>query len=108
MDNPIQQVLDAEQAAQDQIEHARLTAEESIARAQRMARVITERSEARTHRAIVAFEQRQTRAVTDEIHSLRKQRRTELRHHTSRIDAGLDDLADEVVDQFWPAMPAEG
>lgn len=107
MVNPIQSVLAAEQAAQEAIENARGEAEGLQMLARRRAREIIERSEARTHRAVLDFERRQNRAIKDEIHDLRNRRRLELRQLASRTDAMLAGLVDELVSEFWPAPPEQ-
>lgn len=105
MSNPIQSVLAAEKAAQEAIEKARGEAERLRMLARRRAREIIERSEARTHRAVLDFERRRNRAIKDEIHDLRNRRRQELRQLASRTDAMLAGLIDELVSEFWPAPP---
>ena len=107
MENPIQKVLAAEQAAQEQIENAREAAQKTLVSAQRKARATIERNEQRTHRAVQGFEHMQNRSVTEEIHRRRRQTREKLQLHTARIDDDLDNIVDEIVEQFWPAEPDE-
>lgn len=102
MSNPIQKVLASEQASQERIERAREEAEALVAEAQRRARAIVERSEKRTQSAVIRYERSRTRAITENIHRLRKERRHQLRSSISRIDARLDDIVEGVVERFWP------
>lgn len=102
MANPIRSVLSAEQSAQEQIGEARSAAEAAVKHARQRARSMIERSEIRTQQAVLRFERQRNRELINKIHQIRKRHRRQLQRQVVRLDAGLDDMVEEIVKRFWP------
>ena len=104
VENPIQQVLEAERAAKKQIDAARHQVASAIAAARRQAKAILSRNEARTQRVIERFEQQENKLLEAEAEKLRHASKRELDEYKTKLTNGFKQIIDETFKEFWPEL----
>ncbi len=106
MTNPIQQVLQAERVAQQELETARQHVETAIAEARQRAQAILARNDARTQDAIGRFEAHHTALLKAEADALKHTAEMELAADQTRLDEHFTKIIDETFADFWPLTKA--
>jgi hypothetical protein len=102
MTNPIQEVLDAQARAQEEIAAARRAAEERLVEARASAAVLQARNAERTRRAIRHAETRSEESIEREIGVIEEEARNLRERFLLMAERNLDDLVERTVDELWP------
>jgi vacuolar-type H+-ATPase subunit H len=100
--NPIQQVLEAEKRANEEIERERTHAAQTLSEARLWARNLMTRTERRLQRAIAPFEQSSAERRNEEARALRERVAHETRQRRREMESSLDAIVDEVFRHRWP------
>ena len=100
--NPIQQVLQAERAAQERIEQARRDAENVVSAARRRAKDILERNDDRTKRVLTAYEQRWNAELERKSEDLKRAAVRELEASKNNVDHHFDQIVAATFEESWP------
>lgn len=101
--NPIQQVLEAERAAEAEIAAARAAAEAAVTEARRQAPVVLHRNEARTQRAVKRYEEQQSKLLKKKTHALRQVSAANLADEQALLDQQFSRVVDEIFNDVWPS-----
>lgn len=102
MQNPIQQVLEAEREARERIEGARRESETALSDTRRMAKELLKRNEQRTQQALQRYEKKQKQLTEVKAEKLSRKANADLKHEQTIVDEQFEVLVDEAFDAFWP------
>ncbi len=100
--NPIQQVLEAERAAEAEIAAAREAAETAVTEARKQAPIILHRNETRTQRAVERYEKQQSKLLKTKTHTLRQESEANLADEQTLLDEHFDQIVEEIFNDVWP------
>lgn len=103
MDNPIQQVLAAEQDASREILEARAAAERSVSAARRSAKGLLDKTEQRLNRATARFEQHARRAREVQAAETRRLAERDMQSRFEQIDSRLAKIVATAFESNWPS-----
>ncbi len=102
LENPIQQVLEAERAAEAEVAAAREAAEAAVTEARKQAPFILHRNEIRTQRAVERYEKQQSKLLTTKTRALRQQSEAKLAGEQTLLDGHFDQIVEELFRDTWP------
>lgn len=102
LENPIQQVLEAERAAEARIAAARAEAEAAVTEARKQAPIISNRNEIRTQRAVERYEKQQTYLLKTKSHALRRDSEAKLAAEQTLLNEHFDQVVEELFNDIWP------
>ena len=100
--NPIQQVLEAERAAEAEIAAARAAAEAAVTEARQQAPIILRRNETRTQCAVTRYEKQHSELLKTKTHALRQESEAKLAEEQARLDEQFDRIVEEIFNDVWP------
>ncbi len=100
--NPIQQVLEAERAAEAEIAAAQAAAEAAVTEARQQAPIILQRNENRTQRAVERYEKQQSKLRKLQSHALRQKLAAKLAGEQALLDAHFDQVVAGIFKDLWP------
>lgn len=102
LENPIQQVLKAERAAEAEIAAAREAAEKAITEARKQAPTILHRNETRTQRAVERYAKQQAKLLKTKTHALRQESEAKLADEQTLLDQHFDQIVEQIFKDIWP------
>ncbi len=107
LENPIQQVLEAERAAEAQIATARQEAETAVTEARKQAPSILRRNETRTQRAVERYAEQQSHLLETKAQALRQKAEDKLGDEQVLLDEHFDQIVEEIFNDVWPQHDQE-
>jgi vacuolar-type H+-ATPase subunit H len=102
LENPIQQVLAAERAAEAEIAAAREAAEAAVTAARKRVPTIVHSNETRTQRAVERYEKQQSKMLKTKTRALRQESEAKLTDEQTLLDEHFDHIVEEIFNDVWP------